>query len=280
MAGESSVKSKTDRFSSLPVELRLKIFAYAYADLVFRLPHTGGNQGLFIYEGKLFQPKHILQSHVDFAGRFKPDFCYDTAAKLLSSFDDPLYPEMIEPFFSQNRFIFAGSPTRSLAFLRAHSKGLDHIRELRFQFHWLEIENLTFQEDLWDNWEELIAFVGHNFNLSKLILSLDARSRLDPYDRKMKDEPDEGDYRLEVYERIIEPLRGLAKSGLKRFYVYWGCHHWYETEAEKWVMGKYYAAEDKPRLGNITYLNPFYTPYTGYDPEEISLWSLIQPQQS
>lgn len=54
-----------------------------------------------------------------------------------------------------------------------------------------------------------------------------------------------GDYRLLAYKMIIKPLRGLGEMGLRRFYVYWGCYHSYEAEAEKEVMGEFYEAVDK-----------------------------------
>jgi hypothetical protein len=44
---------------------------------------------------------------------------------------------------------------------------------------------------------------------------------------------------------ILKPLRGLGEIGSKRFYVYGGCYHSYEAEAEKEIMSEDYEAADK-----------------------------------
>lgn len=84
-----------------------------------------------------------------------------------------------------------------------------------------------------------------NIDLSNLTLSLDAGSAIPIYEEQQMVEVDGGDYRLDAYKMIINPLRELREVGLKRFYVYWGCYHSFEAEAEKEVMGEDYEAEGK-----------------------------------
>ena len=227
-----------DPFSRLPAELRLKIFAHT--DLVPR-DRSGRKTGVHINDGDLDDPPaYFIYMH----DRFDCSCPVKFPVELLNP-RNPYYTEVLQVFFSQNRIVLGGSFVKTLAFLRVHRQGLHYIHELDFQFSPDEIEEWTETNTLSVEWEELVAFVRQNLRLSNLTLSLDAGTAIPIYEEQQMVEIDEGDYRLNAYKMIIKPLRGLGEIGLKRFYVYWGCYHSYEVEAEKEVMGDDYEAEGK-----------------------------------
>lgn len=139
--------------------------------------------------------------------------------------------------------------SKTLAFLQDHIEKINHTHDLEFQFDHEEIEewtepNNTFQLE----WEKLIVFIRDNLSLSNLTLSLNAAIAIPIYEEQQLTETEKGDYRLQAYKKIIEPLRGLGQMGLRRFYVFWACYHSYEAEAEKEVMGQSHEAVDKVPL--------------------------------
>jgi hypothetical protein len=92
------------------------------------------------------------------------------------------------------------------------------------------------------HWEELVAFVGQNFSLSDLTLTLDV---LPLNIICAMEEFYESDHELKAYKMMIIPLRELGQMGLKRFYAHLGDYQAYEAEAEKVVMGEDYEAKGK-----------------------------------
>ncbi|KAL9118803.1 MAG: hypothetical protein Q9187_004641, partial [Circinaria calcarea] len=127
---------------------------------------------------------------------------------------------------SRNRLVLRGSPTQSLAFLRAQG-------------------SLTKPGKPWKaEWADLINFIAMNLQLENLILSLDAGPGYTIYEEQNAREEDLA-HVLNAYRAIVEPMRILRERGLKGFFVYWACFHAYEAEAEKEVMGQHYVAKDK-----------------------------------
>lgn len=234
----SSTQFKIDPFSRLPAELRLKIFAFT--DLVAR-DRRGRKTGVHVYDGELSDPTaHFLYRH----DRLHCSCPAKFPVELLNSCN-PYYAEVLQVLFSQNRIILAGSLVKMLAFLRVHRQGLHGIHELDFQFDHDVIKEWTETNTMSAEWEGLITFARQNLRLSNLTLSLDAWSPIPTFEEQQMMDIDEAGYRLDAYKMIIKPLRGLGEIGLKRFYVYWGCYHSYEVEAEKEVMGEDYEAEGK-----------------------------------
>lgn len=230
-----------DRFSSLPAELRLKIFSFT--GLVIR-DSIGRKAEVHVQNGKFANPvAHFMYWH-------KASTCdclEKLLAELLDQRDNPYYEEIFEVVFSQNRIVFGGYLDKTLIFLRMHGQATRHIRKLEFQLddyfidEWTKCNNARQIE-----WEKLIVYVRQNLNLSNLILSLNAGHAVPIYEDQHFEEIDEGDFRLDAYKMIIKPLRGLGEMGrLKRLYVFWGCYHEYEAEAEREVMGASYQPMDK-----------------------------------
>lgn len=230
-----------DRFSSLPAELRLKIFSFT--GLVIR-DRSGRKAEVHVHNGKFANPvAHFMYWH-------KASTCdcpENLPAELLDQRNNPYYAEILEVVFSQNRIVLGGYLDKTLTFLRMHGQATRHIRKLEFQLddylidEWTECNNAHQIE-----WEELFVYVRQNLNLSNLTLSLNAGHAVPIYEDQHFEEIEEGDFRLDAYKMIIKPLRGLGEMGrLKRFYVFWGCYHEYEAEAEREVMGASYQPMNK-----------------------------------
>lgn len=237
----SSSQLRLDLFGRLPAEIRLKIFAST--DLVVA-DRSGRKTGLHIADGEFCDPPaHFMYWHT------RPDDCdcpVEFPAELLNR-NNPYYSEILEVAFSRNRVVFSGSPVLTMAFLQVHSQGINHIRTLEFQFDIDLIEDwVKSDHTLQLEWEELIAFVRQNLNLSNISLSLNTGNPIPIYQEQQMTEREQGDFRLDAYKMIIKPLRGLGEmGGLRQFYVFWGCYHEYEAEAEREVMGDCYRAVDK-----------------------------------
>ena len=190
-------------------------------------------------------PAHDMYWHI----RSNCDCPAEFPAELFNPHNNPFYLEILEVAFSQNRVVFSGSRAKTLAFLQTHMQGITHIHEIEFKFEfweigeWARVNNDVSQLE----WEELIAFVRQNFNLSNLTLSLHAGRSIPIYPDQLMYGKKGGDHRLDAYKMIIKPLRGLGdmEGGLRRFYAFWGCYYSYEAEAEKEVMGESYQAVDK-----------------------------------
>jgi hypothetical protein len=234
----NSVAPNVGRLGSLPAELRLAVFAHS--GLVARDRNNGRKSGVHIYDGEYHDPPyHSIYMHE------KHDCHCPSFPTELLSLDMPFCPEIHEVLYSNNRIILGGFPAKSLAFLRAHSWGLRRIRELDLHLDPDEVEKWTEKgSPLPAEWKELIAFIRQNLDLPRLTLSLDTGMAVPIYEENRMGEED-ADFILETYKMILEPLHGLAESGLKRFYVYWACRNSHEAEAEKEIMGEDYEASDK-----------------------------------
>lgn len=145
MASQSSFSYlKMDRFSRLPADLRLKIFAYT--DLVAR-DRDGRKTEVHVYDGEISDPPaHSIYMHDEFNCSCPVKF----PVELLDT-RNPFYTEVLEVFFSQNRIVFAESFVKTRAFLQAHRQGLNHIHKLDFQFdqdvieEWTETDTLSLE---------------------------------------------------------------------------------------------------------------------------------------
>ena len=233
-----------DPFSRLPAELRLKIFAFT--DLVVR-ERSGRKAGLHVYDGVFSNPvRHDMYWHPE-PGCYCPG---KFANELLDRRNNPYYSEIFEVAFSQNRIILGGHITSMLDFLQTYIEEVKYIRDVEFQFDdevieaWTEPHNTFFMD-----WDDVVNFVRKHFNLSNLTLSLNAAQSIPIYHDQQMIETRAGDFRLDAYIGIVLPLRRMGlDEGLKRFYAFWACYHFYEATAEREVMGESYQALDKVPL--------------------------------
>ena len=179
--------------------------------------------------------------------------------ELLDRRNNPYYSEILEVAFSQNRVVLGGHISFTQNFLEIYTEGLKHIRDVEFQFDVDVIEKWNQDDSSFSiDWDDLIRFVRTHFNLSNLTLSLNAAHSIPIYQEQQMIEIRIGDFRLDAYMGIVSPLRRMGvDEGLKRFYAFWACYHFYETTAEREVMGESYQALDKVPLSRRDPANPW-----------------------
>ncbi|MCJ1288174.1 Endonuclease III-like protein 1 [Xylographa opegraphella] len=250
-------------FMKLPKELRYQILEHT--DLVMRWRDRRWlDDGLVIQDG-LSLPDN------------KPNYCcrrctsshaFCCCPHLTASFSDScacfLFPhaffrvsrqfatEAREVFFSQNRFIFTGTPDGTLAFLqRQPSAMLPLIRQIDFQISPSNVLNWSRPDDgglL--AWRTLVPFLAAYLHLANLALAIDT-GHADDTSRRLLDLDARSEGARAFHRAVIAPLQADTRfRQLRSFHAYWALCHDDEADAERAVKGPAY---DSVREGKIPY---------------------------
>ncbi|MCJ1421697.1 hypothetical protein MMC32_008063 [Xylographa parallela] len=246
----SSLPPSLATVTSLPPELRQQVLAGTA--LVPRDTH-GAPSGLHVVDGALSKGEvHDYSLHSDDCD------CPEPPTSLLQSLNEsPLSSDARSVLLSQNRIVLSGSPAASLAWLRAQGPQVHEIRDLDLCLDPDQVESCTEAGNvLPGEWTALVAFIRAELNLGNLTLTLDAALGSGIYEEQQVTEAN-GQYVLDAYKKIVEPLKGLGAAGLKSFLVFWALYHEYETEAEKQVMGEGYVPKRKVDIGKRDSVDPY-----------------------
>ncbi|MCJ1386976.1 hypothetical protein MMC17_010105 [Xylographa soralifera] len=244
----SSLPPSLSTLPSLPTELRQEILA---ATTLVPRDTRGVPSGLHVVDGVLSKGEvHNYSLHSDDCD------CPEPPVTLLQSLlETPLSSDARTVLLSQNRIVLSGSPAASLAWLRAQGPLVCEVRDLDLCLDPDQVESWTKAGSaLPGEWAALAAFIREELNLGNLTLSLDAGLGYGVYEEQQVTEAN-GQYVLEAYKKIVEPLKGLGREGLKAFLVFWALYHENEAQAETEVMGEGYVARGKVESGKR---DPFY----------------------
>ena len=227
-------QSQTLFFMDLPVEIRHHILSFT--SLVFR-EHSDS----------------IMINHGTIGVEVEEDF---NVHSVLSVPNKTFNADEHFVLFSKNRFVLLADAESALSVLQKNDRWLECIRHIEFSFRTNILEDWTTDvdddeeeedQDLLDtvavaDWNELVALIGDHFNLPALTIRIDAWH--------WEDLLDQGVTLMEVYEAIIQPLKGFGGKGLKNFVSVWGSYD-YTDVAQRAVMGEA-STEDDPAAGNTS----------------------------
>ncbi|MCJ1295043.1 hypothetical protein MMC34_006604 [Xylographa carneopallida] len=244
---------------TFPPELRHQILA---STALIPRDASGQPTGLHVDDGVLSKgPAHDYALHSD----DDDDDCACPApptALLESLRATSLAADARTVLLSQNRIVLSGSFAASLKWLCAQGALVREIRQLDLCVDpeqveaWGEGEGEGESESLRSGeWAALIAFIRAELNLGNLTLALDAGLGQGIYEEQQVTEAN-GQYVLDSYRKIVEPLRGMGGQGLKAFLVFWALYHENEAEAEREVMGEGYVARGKVESGKRDPFHP------------------------
>ncbi|MCJ1405870.1 hypothetical protein MMC11_009100 [Xylographa trunciseda] len=234
----TSSLSSLSTLISLPTELRQQTLA---ATALVPRDASGVPFGLHVVDGELSKGEmhdySLHDNHCD---------CPEPPTTLLQSLlETPLSSDARTVLLSQNRIVLSGSPAASLAWLRAQGPLVRQIRDLDLCLDPDQVESWTeVDSTLPGEWAALVASIRKELNLGNLTLTLDARLGCGVYEEQQVTEAN-GQFVLEAYKKIAEPLKGLGEKGLKAFLVFWALYHENEAEVEREVMGNGYEAMGK-----------------------------------
>ncbi|MCJ1438316.1 hypothetical protein MMC27_007704 [Xylographa pallens] len=238
----SSLPPSLSTVPSLPPELRQQVLA---GTALIPRDARGAPSGLHVVDGALSKGElHDYSLHTGDCDCPEPP-----TALLQSLLETHLSADARTVLLSQNRIVLSGSPAASLAWLRAQGPLVREIRDLDLCLDPDQVESWTeVGNTLTGEWAALVAFIREELNLGNLTLTLDARLGCGIYQEQQVTEAN-GQYVLDAYRKIVEPLKGLGAEGLKAFHVFWALYHENETVAEKQVMGEGYLAKGKMESG-------------------------------
>ena len=233
-------------FDGLPKELRRLVLSHT--ELVIPPSNVESNHGVIhfeLYTNRLTRP--CCRRCVD---PLKDCCCHARRAAFSTECVCPRIPsplfhvsrrmlkESREVFFSQNRFIFGGSFNASVEIM----DGIPDFGRRRIQIIDLIIpRDIDYWNHLEQSWTELVEYIKHHMNLSRLWLTIDASIHRRERHVKPRDVED-------TYRSIIKPLQQL--EGLQKFHVLLSWDFEYEGVAEREVMGDNY---DSSKDGKVWY---------------------------
>ncbi|MCJ1288063.1 hypothetical protein MMC26_007416 [Xylographa opegraphella] len=244
----SALPPSLSTLTTLPPELRQEVLA---ATALVPRDSRGAPSGLHVVDGALSKGEaHDYSLHSDDCDCPSPP-----TALLQSLLDTSLASDARTVLLSQNRIIMSGSPAASLAWLRAQGPQAREIRDLDLCLDPDQVEGWTqVGSALPGEWAALVAFIREELNLGNLTLAVDAALGSGVYEEQQVTDSN-GEYVLEAYRKIVQPLSGLGQKGLKAFLVFWALYYENEAEAEKQVMGEGYVAKGKVEASKR---DPFY----------------------
>ena len=258
MSGKPASLVQPFPFEKLPKEIRLQILRST--DLIARWDKTQWYQnGMHILDGKIHYRKQCCTKCTDSldsccCGTLEAAFslrcdCFQFPVGLFYV-NKQIYSEAREVCYSKNRFIFEGDPNFTWKLLRGLRLGsLGFVRNITFLFtdgqkmaQWNHKTEDARKSS--SNWQVLVQFVQSRLLLSKLSITIDARSMVQDYLRY--EDVDDLLWVYHAYQRIVSPFRQIR--GLRRFHVLLSAFYEYEAIAEKEVMGETYDSEQDGKI--------------------------------
>ena len=242
----------TINFNSLPVEIRHHILSFTAL-----IPPSG----------------IVLVTRGHLSDRIEDDYHYDECncgncgkpfpgLSLLNVRNKLLREDAHFILFSCNELSFSRHPAMHLQFLKEKQAWVRYIRNMRFTFTELQIDEWitggirmninefpfeprgTGPPELDYTWVAMVQFIKDNIPLKTLSIALDNWEARESYIVSNADEsvlPNT----LDSYKSIVAPFTGWGQQGLKKFRCVWALFMEYEEEAERDVMGIDYIASGK-----------------------------------